>query len=78
MQARENPGGVRQMNATTRYPGSASVYELVRTRPGAVARLSEVGVTRELYDHRIGEAARAVGVPVERLRELVEQEAPTP
>jgi hypothetical protein len=66
------------MNATTRYPGSASVYELVRTRPGAVARLSKVGVTRDLYDLRIGEAARAVGVPVERLRELVEQEPATP
>jgi hypothetical protein len=78
MQEREDPGGVRQMNATTRYPGSASVYELVRTRPGAIARLSKVGVTRDLYDHRIGDAARAVGVPVERLRELVEEESSAP
>lgn len=78
MQVREDPGGVRHMNATTRYPWSASVYELVRTRPGAIARLRKVGVTRDLYDHRIGDAARAVGVPVERLRELVEQEVPAP
>jgi hypothetical protein len=66
------------MNAATRYPGNASVYELVRTRPGAVKRLRRVGVTRDLYDHRIGEAARAVGVPVERLREIVEQEPAVP
>lgn len=63
------------MNAM-RYPGSASVYELVRTRPGALARLNEVGVTRELFDHRLGDAARAVGLPVERLTELIEQRAP--
>jgi len=60
------------MNATMRYPGSASVYELVRTRPGALARLNEAGITRDLFDHRVGDAARAVGLPVERLTEIIE------
>ena len=60
------------MNASTlRLPGNASVYELVRTRPGAVARLNELGLSRDDLDLRLGEAALRVGVPVERIAEVL-------
>ncbi len=60
------------MNASTlRLPGNASVYELVRTRPGAVARLNELGLSRDDLDLRLGEAARRAGVPVERIAEVL-------
>lgn len=62
------------MTATAKYPATASVYEVVRMKPGAKARLETVGVTREHYSFRIGDAARAVGVPVERLTEIIEAE----
>ena len=62
------------MNGHMRFPGNASVYELIRTRPGARERLNAVGVTSEYFDYRIGDAARAVGVPVERIAEIVECE----
>ena len=60
------------MSATVKIPGTASVYELVRTRPGAMERLQSVGVTREYFSFRIEDAARAVGVPVERLAEIAD------
>jgi hypothetical protein len=62
------------MNDSIRFPGNASVYELIRTRPGARERLSAVGVTSDYFDYRIGDAARAVGVTVERIAEIVERE----
>ena len=62
------------MSATVKFPGTASVYELVRTRPGAMERLQSVGVTQEYFSFRIEDAARAVGVPVERLAEIAEQQ----
>lgn len=65
------------MSATAKFPGTASVYELVRTRPGALERLQSVGVTREYFSFRIEDAARAVGVPVERLAEIAEQQPVT-
>ncbi len=54
---------------TPAYPGNASVYELLRTHPAARAKLAEMGVTTELLGYKIGDAARVVGVPVERLTE---------
>lgn len=60
------------MQPTTRIPGNTSVYELIRTRPGARQRLSQAGITSDFLDYRIGDAARAVGVPLERILELAE------
>ncbi len=54
-----------------RFPLNATVYEAMRTRPGASARLSAVGLTREFYDYRIADAARAVGLPVDRLAAIL-------
>ena len=59
-----------------RFPLNATVYEAMRTRPGAAARLSAVGLTRDYYDYRIADAARAVGVPVERLSAIIAPEQP--
>ena len=61
------------MNGPVRFPGNASVYELIRTRPGVRERLNAVGVTSDYIVFRIGDAARAVGVPVERIVEIVER-----
>ncbi|MEO6045811.1 MAG: hypothetical protein ABIQ47_18075 [Tepidiformaceae bacterium] len=61
------------MSTTVKFPETASVYELVRTRPGAMERLQSVGVTREYFSFRIEDAARAVGVPVERLAEIADE-----
>ncbi|MEX0781424.1 MAG: hypothetical protein WD557_02160 [Dehalococcoidia bacterium] len=61
-----------------RFPLNASLYEAMRTHPGATARLSAVGLTREFYDYTIVDAARAVGVPLDRVSALLESEpAPT-
>ncbi len=57
-----------------RFPLNATVYEAMRARPGASARLSAVGLTREFYDYRISDAARAVGLPVERLAAILAPE----
>ena len=65
------------MIGPSRFPGNASVYELIRTRPGARERLNAVGVTSDYIDYRIGDAARAVGVPVERIAEIVRREPAT-
>lgn len=59
------------MGTTAQYPANASIYEIIRTRPGARARLLELGLTREHFDFPLGEAARALGIPVERLAEAV-------
>jgi hypothetical protein len=54
----------------------------MRTHPGAQARLSAAGLTREFYDYRIVDAARAVGLPLDRVSALLEPatppEAPAP
>ena len=55
------------------YPSSESLYEAVRARPAASAPLARLGLTRDYYDLRIGEAARAAGVPVSRLTEIIEE-----
>ncbi|MCC7364751.1 MAG: hypothetical protein IT303_10300 [Dehalococcoidia bacterium] len=57
-----------------RVPGSVSVYEALRVRPAAGPRLARMGVTRELYDYRIADAATLLGVPVERLTAVIEGE----
>ncbi len=60
------------MNATIRrLPGNASIYELVRTRPGAAARLQQLGLSRDDMDLRLGDAARRTGVSVERIAEVL-------
>ncbi|MEP7216375.1 MAG: hypothetical protein ABI782_08980 [Anaerolineaceae bacterium] len=66
------------MTTTVKFPGTASVYELVRTRPGALERLQSVGVTREYFSFRIDDAARAIGVPMERLAEIAERQPVSP
>lgn len=63
------------METATRFPENASIYELIRARPGARARLSRAGLTREYLDYRLGDAAEALGVPVEHISELVVPEA---
>jgi hypothetical protein len=55
-----------------RYPRSASVYEIVRTRPGARERLDAAGVTPHFVTYRVADAARELGVPVERLAQIAE------
>jgi len=57
-----------------RYPGTVSVYEAVRTKPGARARLNQAGLTREYLDHGIGDAAHLLGVPVEYLMAMLERD----
>lgn len=57
-----------------RFPLNASLYEAMRTHPGATARLSAMGLTREFYDYRIVDAARAVGVPLDRVSAVLEEE----
>jgi hypothetical protein len=63
------------MAVETRYPASVSVYEALRVRPGALARLESLGLTRDYLDFRIDDAARALGMPVERLTAMLEEEA---
>jgi len=55
------------MISTTRLPGNASVYELVRTGHSSLEQLNRIGFTREDLSLGIGEAARRRGVSVERL-----------
>lgn len=61
------------MMTSATYPDTASVYELVRLRPGLRDRLTAVGLTEQYYSYRINEAARAVGIPSDRIAALVEQ-----
>jgi len=60
---------------TVPYPKSASIYELVRLRPSVRPQLADLGVTDEYLGYRIIEAARAVGVPAERIAALAQQES---
>jgi hypothetical protein len=62
------------MAVEVRYPGTVSVYEALRARPGAMARLQSVGLTRDYLDYRIDDAAKALGMPVERLTALLDRE----
>lgn len=59
-------------NTATRIPVNASVYEVVRTHPEARASLHAAGVTSDYLDYEIRDAARAVGMPIERLTETVQ------
>ena len=60
--------------ATTRLPGNASVYELVRTGHGTLKSLSKVGLSREDLDLRISDAARATGLPLDALTRELDQD----
>ncbi|MEO9254057.1 MAG: hypothetical protein ABI305_00835 [Tepidiformaceae bacterium] len=62
------------MNDSTRLPGNASVYELVRARPAARTDLNSVGLTSDYLEFRIDDAARAVGVPIERIAEIADRQ----
>jgi hypothetical protein len=39
-----------------------------------MARLQSVGLTRDYLDYRIDDAAKALGMPVERLTALLDRE----
>ena len=60
------------MTQTTRIPRTVSLYEIVRTHPEAAIRLSSAGIGREYFDHRIVDAARAMGMPLTRPTGLLE------
>ncbi len=60
------------MSVESRFPPTISIYEAIRARPGALARLTSAGLTPEYFDYRIPEAARALGMPVEQLHALIE------
>lgn len=62
------------MESAVRYPANASIYEALRNRPGALVRLQEAGLSREHLEYRIGDAARMLGVPAERLAEVLLRE----
>lgn len=64
------------MNEVPRVSPSVSVYEALRTHPRSSARLASLGLTPDLYDHRIRDAARVLGVPVERLTIALTEEQP--
>jgi hypothetical protein len=66
------------MAAATRFPDNASVYEAIRTRPGALARLSRAGLTRDHLDYRLGDAAAVLGIPVEHITELLQPTVESP
>ena len=55
------------MVALTSLPKSVSLYDVVRAYPTAGPRLASVGLTREFYDYRLRDAARAAHVPMARL-----------
>ncbi len=61
-----------------RFPAAASVYEAVRTNRDAGRRLHRIGLTREYYDYRLGDAARAIGIPEEQLSAVIAGELPAP
>lgn len=66
------------MPSAVRYPSNASIYEALRNRPGAVARLQQAGLTREHLEYRIDDAAQMLGVPAERLVEILLREPAGP
>jgi hypothetical protein len=59
------------MASITRLPRNVTLYEAVRTQPGALSRLSSAGVSPEYFDYRLCDAARALHIPVERLTALI-------
>lgn len=61
-----------------RFPATASIYEAVRTNPDAGVRLHGIGLTREYYDYRLGDAARAIGIPEEQLSAVIAGELLAP
>jgi len=63
------------MTSATTFPDTASVYELVRLRPALRDRLNAIGLTDQYYSYRINEAARAVGIPSDRIAALVTAES---
>lgn len=71
----ETMRGVNTMATTTRLPGNASVYELVRTGHGTLKSLSKVGLSREDLGLRIRDAAARTGIRVDELAQELEPEA---
>ncbi len=66
------------MSEAARYPVRVSVYEAVRTHPGSMQRLGSYGVTRDLYDLTLRDAALQLHVPLEELTgALVRAAAPS-
>ena len=66
--------GAPLMPETMRIPRTVSLYEVVRTHPEAANRLSSAGIGPEFLDHRLVDAAKEIGVPVDRLAGLLELE----
>jgi len=64
------------MTDAPRVSPSVSVYEALRVHPGSTARLASLGLTPDLYDHRIRDAARVLGVSVERLTNALCEDRP--
>lgn len=62
------------MEQPTHVSPSVSVFEALRVYPRASSRVATLGVTPDLYDLRIDEAARVLGVPVERLATAIRGE----
>lgn len=60
------------MAVTSRIPGNASIYEMVRTGHGSLQSLSKVGLSREDLDLPIRDAARRTGLRLDRLTEVLE------
>lgn len=67
-------GGNEAMKSEVRYPANASIYEVLRNRPGGLLRLQEAGLSRDYLEYRIGDAARILGVPEQRLTEALLRE----
>jgi len=65
------------MAAAVRYPSNASIYEALRSRPDALGRLQEVGLTREHLEYRLCDAARIAGIPIERFTATLLREPKT-
>lgn len=64
------------MSLERQFPNSVSIYEALRVRPGAAPELARMGITRELYDYRIADAARRLGLPLERLTAALHAQDP--
>ena len=60
--------------AQAHFPATVSLYEALRSHPEASGTLGQLGLGREHYEYRLGDAARLAGVPVARLTEAF----PTP
>lgn len=60
------------MGVTTRVPGNASIYEIVRTGHGTMKSLSKVGLSRDDLDLCVRDAARRTGLQVDTLAQSLE------